>query len=136
MKKNRSRPYGSDSKAAAAVALIAASAAGCSSVEVIASSPAIPEGQCSVAVYQTRGQALKAGAIDELCVISGTSSGSFSHTVATAIQKHKGKACGCGATRVFIESRAQSGWDVATVTLIAFRYQDSALEAVPASQPR
>lgn len=136
MKNNRPRPYRSGAQAAAAIVLIAVSAVGCSSVDVIASSPPIPEGQCSVTVYQTRGQALKAGAIDELCVINGTSSGSFIHTVATAVQKHKDKACGCGATRVFIESRAQSGWDVATVTLIAFRYQDSTLEALPARQPR
>lgn len=104
--------------AAAAVVLLSA----CSSVEMIAGGDPIPDGKCSVTVYQTRGQAMKGGEIEEMCVINGTSSGSFSHTVATAVAKHKDKACTCGATNVFIESRAEASLDVAKVTMIAFKY--------------
>ena len=78
---------------------------------------------CNVRVYQTYQSAIKQGPIDELCVITGTSSMSFSHTSATAIAKHKDKACQCGADSVYVQSRSDAGgWDLATVTLVAFRY--------------
>jgi hypothetical protein len=96
--------------------------AGCSSVEIISTAAPIADANCQVRVWQTQAQALKGGAIDELCIINGTSSGSFSHTIATAIEKHKNKACACGASDVYVESRTQSGMDVATVTLVAFKY--------------
>ncbi len=97
--------------------------AGCSSVQMMDGSEIVhTSGSCNVTVYQTRAQATKKGEIEELCIINGTSSGSFSHTIATAVEKHKGKACGCGASNVYIESRTQSGFDVATVTMIAFKY--------------
>jgi hypothetical protein len=99
---------------------------GCSSVQVIdGSAAAVPAGQCNVTVYQTEAQATKKGPIEELCVINGTSSGSFKHTIATAVEKHKGKACACGATNVYIQSQTQSGLDVATVTMVAFRYVEN-----------
>jgi len=82
----------------------------------------VSNGTCNVAVYQTRAQATKKGEIEELCVINGTSAPGFVNTVAAAIEKHKRKACGCGASNVFIESRHESGWDTSSVTLIAFRY--------------
>jgi hypothetical protein len=103
--------------AASAVVL----AAGCSSVEVIEPGGERMSDSCGVQVFQTRRQAEKLGEIEELCIIQGTSAFSFSHTVATAIDKHKHKACSCGASRVFIESRRESGLEVATVTMIAFR---------------
>lgn len=95
----------------------------CSSVQVIATAPAISPDQCHVEVFQTRGQAERGGEIEELCIINGTSSGSFSHTVATAIEKHKQKACACGAQKAYVESRRESTLDLATVTLVAFRYR-------------
>jgi hypothetical protein len=97
---------------------------GCSTVEPIGDSGvhSPSSADCDVTVHQTYQQAIKRGPIEELCIINGTSSGSFSHTVQTAINKHKNKACGCGATNVYIQSRSDSGWDVATVSLVAFRY--------------
>lgn len=97
---------------------------GCSSVQVIKASDSGPvsDEECQVTVYQTYQQATAAGPIEELCVINGTSSGSFNHSIATAIAKHKHKACACGATNAYIQSQTQSGLDVATVTLVAFRY--------------
>ena len=78
---------------------------------------------CNVRVYQTYQSAIKQGPIDELCVITGTSSMSFSHTSATAIARHKDKACQCGADNVYVQSRNDAGgWDLATVPLVAFRY--------------
>jgi hypothetical protein len=96
--------------------------AGCSSVEVISQGDSIASSSCQVKVYQTQLQALKGGLIEELCIISGTSSGSFDHTISTAIEKHKNKACACGASNVYIESRTHTGLDVAAVTMVAFRY--------------
>lgn len=107
---------------AAAIAALAMSA--CSSVQMIDGSAAgtVAADRCQVVVHQTYQQATKAGPIEELCVINGTSSGSFKHTIGTAIEKHKDKACACGATDVYVQSQSQSGLDVATVTLVAFRY--------------
>lgn len=109
-------------KPIALIAVFAAVLGGCSSVEMIDGSSATSSNEsCNVTVYQTRRQAEKLGEIEELCIINGTSSGSFSHTIATAINKHKSKACSCGANKVFIESRRESGLELATVTLIAFK---------------
>lgn len=79
-------------------------------------------GNCQVTVYQTRAQALKNGEIEELCMINGSSVPSFVHTVETAIEKHKDKACGCGATNVFVESRSEVFMGPANVTMVAFKY--------------
>lgn len=96
--------------------------AGCSSVEMIDGPRTSTDGGCTVTVWQTRAQAVKRGEIEELCIINGTSQFSFSHTVGTAIEKHKSKACSCGANNVFIESRQETGWHLATVTMVAFRF--------------
>ena len=61
--------------------------------------------------------------IEELCMITGTSSGSFSHTVATAVQKHKDRACECGADNVYIQAQDAGTLGTASVTLIGFRYK-------------
>lgn len=53
-------------------------------------------------VFSSLESAKANGEIEELCIITGTSSGSFSHTVATAIKKHKNKACEYGADNVYI----------------------------------
>lgn len=100
----------------AAVALLA----GCTSVTPITESKALP-GDCPIQVYMTYQQATKDGPIEELCVIDGSSSGSFKHTVGTAIAKHKQKACACGATAVYIQSQSQTGWELASVSMVAFR---------------
>ena len=109
--------------------------AGCSSVEMIGDVPkhSVSSEGCSVTVYQTMNQALKKGPIEELCVISGTSSGSFSHTVSTAIEKHKSKACKCGASNVYIQSQRDGTLDVASVTMVAFRF--SGQKPAPESSP-
>jgi hypothetical protein len=104
------------------IAAASLSVAGCSSVEMIDGTSALSFSEtCNVQIYQTRKQAEKLGEIEELCIISGTSSGSFVHSIAVAINKHKGKACRCGATKAYVESRQESGWNLATVTLVAFR---------------
>ena len=68
-------------------------------------------------------QPLANGDIEELCIITGTSSGSFSHTVATAIKKHKDKACECGAENVYIQAQDAGTLGTASVTLVGFRYK-------------
>lgn len=112
--------------------------AGCTTVEMIDGSGATPlSANCNVRVYQTRRQAEKLGELEELCIINGTSSMSFVHSVAVAVDKHKDKACACGATNVFIESRHQTGFDLATVTMVAFRVVNAAptKSTAPAIQP-
>lgn len=97
--------------------------AGCSSVTRIGKQEmSDSSGRCRIDVYQTHDQATANGPIEELCIITGTSSGSFSHTVDTAIRKRLDDACACGATAVYIRSQSQTWWEVATVDMVAFRY--------------
>ena len=102
--------------------------AGCgNSIEMIAAGQQPVTGRaCSVNLYQTRGQAAARGEFEELCIINGSSSGSFRHTIANAIEMHKDKACACGATDAFVESRSDTGTGLATVTLIAIKFKDPA----------
>ena len=110
----------------------------CSSVTMMGGSDVpVSEAACDVRVYQTQAQALKQGPIDELCTIEGTSAPGFDHSVPAAIAKHKGKACGCGATGVYVQSRSQPGIfsGPATVSMVAFRYASSAPPKTTAGIP-
>lgn len=73
-------------------------------------------------VYSSLSSAREKGEVEELCMISGTSSGSFQHTVATAIEKHKEQACECGGTNVYVQAQDAGTLGTASVTLVAFRY--------------
>ena len=97
--------------------------AACASVQPLGSSVAPPLGNCNVTVYSSLESAKSKGEIEELCMITGTSSGSFSHTVATAVQKHKDRACECGADNVYIQAQDAGTLGTASVTLIGFRYK-------------
>ena len=77
---------------------------------------------CDVRVYQTYQSAIARGPIEELCVINGSASMSFDKSVSGTINRHKLKACACGATEVYIQSR--TGGDFfsdTTVNMVAFR---------------
>jgi hypothetical protein len=89
-----------------------------------------PQPDCQVTVYQTYQSAISKGPIEELCVVRGTSSFSLVHTVAVAIDKQKQDICACGARNAYIQASSATGWDVASVTLVAFRFSD------PAKQPQ
>lgn len=108
----------------AACPLVIVLASGCSAVQPLgeAGVPSIPSSQCSVTVYDTEAQARRYGEIEEVCIIEGTSSGSFVHTPDAAIAKHKNKACGCGVDNVYVQSRQPMGMGVASVSMVAFRY--------------
>lgn len=97
--------------------------AGCSTITTMdGRTVEATDASCDVRVYQTYQAAIRQGPIEELCVITGTSYMSFVHTSAVAIEKHKHKACSCGANAVYVQSRHDSGgWDLSTVTLVAFR---------------
>ena len=105
---------------------------GCASVSTLKSAEPIPAGNCSVTVYSSLESAKTKGPIEELCLITGTSSGSFSHTVATAIEKHKDKACACGAKDVYVQAQDAGTLGTASVTLVGFRY----LEKSPSASPQ
>jgi len=107
------------------IALIAAAClvTSCASVQPLGGGVAAPLGYCDVKVFSSLESAKNNGEIEELCIITGTSSGSFSHTVATAIKKHKDKACECGADNVYIQAQDAGTLGTASVTLIAFRYK-------------
>ena len=77
---------------------------------------------CTVTVYQTEDQAEKEGDLEEICIIDGTSSMSFSHTPETAIKKHAKKACDCGVDKVYVASRSKMGVGVATVSMVGFEW--------------
>ena len=96
---------------------------GCASVQPLgnAMTPALTN--CNVKVFSSLDAARASGEVEEMCLISGTSSGSFSHTVGTAIQKHKDRACECGAENVYIQTQDAGTLGTASVTLIAFRYR-------------
>lgn len=96
---------------------------GCASVQPLGDKTAKPIQNCNAKVYSSLESAKAGGAIEEMCMISGTSSGSFSHTVATAIQKHKDKACECGAENVYVQAQDAGTLGTASVTLVAFRYK-------------
>ena len=78
---------------------------------------------CVVSIYQTANDAEEEGEIVELCVIEGTSSGSFKHTPETAIRKHAKKACECNANKVYVQSRSRADWGVAKASMVAFKYK-------------
>jgi hypothetical protein len=96
---------------------------GCASVQPLGGNAAQPLQNCNVRVFSSLESAKAGGAIEEMCMITGTSSGSFSHTVATAIQKHKDKACECGAENVYVQAQDAGTLGTASVTLVAFRYK-------------
>ena len=106
------------------IGALALTVAGCgNSVTMLASAPPI-DATCDVNVYQTRGQAEARGPFEEMCIISGTTSGSFRHTIDNAIAMHKDEACECGATDVYVESRSDTGTGLATATMVAIRFAE------------
>ena len=103
--------------------LMLACLGGCASVQTLGGNAAQPIQNCNAKVFSSLDAAKSGGAIEEMCMITGTSSGSFSHTVATAIQKHKDKACECGAENVYVQAQDAGTLGTASVTLIAFKYK-------------
>lgn len=99
---------------------------GCSSVKILNGSQVADGNYCNVTVYLTLKEAEKNGEVEELRIVTGTSSGSFSHTVASAVEKHKSKVCQCGASNAYIQSRAEGDLGIANVTMIGFRYGSNA----------
>ena len=97
--------------------------AGCASIQALGGKTMMPLRDCNVKVYSSLESAKANGDIEELCIITGTSSGSFSHTVATAVKKHKDRACECGADNVYIQAQDAGTLGPASVTLIGFRYK-------------
>ncbi len=111
-------------------------ATSCASVSTLKSADPIPPSQCRVTVHSSLDAAKSKGEIEELCIVSGTSSGSFSHTVATAIEKHKDKACGCGAKDVYIQAQDAGTLGTASVTLVGFRYTGVSVKQGAAQAPQ
>lgn len=108
-----------------ALILLSLSISACSSVQPLGNGMAQSLGNCNVRVFSSLESAKAGGEIEELCMISGTSSGSFSHTVGTAIQKNKDRACECGADKVYIQAQDAGTLGTASVTLIGFMYKKS-----------
>ncbi|ASM53903.1 hypothetical protein PNIG_a1805 [Pseudoalteromonas nigrifaciens] len=95
---------------------------GCSSTHIIKSETPISADKCNVKIYSSLQSAQKHGEIEELCIVTGTSSGSFSHTVGTAINKHSNKVCDCGANKAFIQAQDAGTLGTASVTLVGFKH--------------
>lgn len=109
----------------------------CSSVTMMDGSDGpVSETACDVRVFQTQAQAMKQGAIEELCIITGDTSLRFPHHSSEAIAKHKDKACGCGASNVYVQSRLDGDIGMqGQVTMVAFRYVGAPASASGAAQP-
>jgi len=90
---------------------------------------------CHVTVYQTPLSAQQNGAIEELCLIEGTTSGSSDHTVEKAIETYAHQACGCGADKVYVMSRSEPGKKSAHVVMVAFRYLDEQAVSQQSADP-
>ncbi len=101
----------------------------CASVQRVNDAQPIQQSDCNVKVYSSLNAAESNGVLEELCIISGTSSGSFSHTVATAINKHKDKACECGADNVYIQTQDAGTLGTASVTMVGFSYKKQQKES-------
>ncbi len=107
------------------LALIGLALSGCSNLVMLNGHEKVKAKiqKCDVKVWATKESAEKNGSIKEICLISGTSARSFSHTVATAIAKHKNRACECGATNVYVTNEDHGTLGTASVTLVAFEYE-------------
>ena len=95
---------------------------GCSSTHIIKNATPISADKCNVKIHSSLQSAQKHGEMEELCIVTGTSSGSFSHTVATAINKHRNTVCDCGANHAFIQAQDAGTLGTASVTLVGFKY--------------
>ncbi len=102
--------------------------AACTSVQPLDGKMLQSLGCCNVTVLGSAQSAQDKGDIEELCIITGSSFGKFSHPVVTTVQKHKNKACKCGTENAYVREydiRTVGGWlDTASVTLIGFRYRE------------
>ena len=105
--------------------LFISSIAGCASVTPLGSIYYPEVKNCTVTVYSSKQSAMEKGAIEEVCIITGTSSISFSHTVSSAIEKNKQKVCKCGATNVYVQDQDAGTLGTASVTLIGFKYKNT-----------
>ncbi len=101
------------------------SISGCASVTTLGSVKYPEVKNCTVSVYSSKKSAEEKGEIEEVCVITGTSSMSFSHTVSSAIEKNKSKVCECGATNVYIQDQDAGTLGTASVTLIGFKFKNT-----------
>lgn len=92
-------------KAMAAI-VVTAALTGCSagSVRMVGETTVYTDGSCSVTVYQTKDEAIKAGMTREVCVVDGSSAFSFNHTTDGAIKKNIARICGCGVSQAYIAS--------------------------------
>ncbi len=104
---------------------------GCASTSILKSASPIPREMCNVSVFTSKDSARSKGDFEELCIVSGTSSGSFSHTVGTAIEKHKDKVCNCGATNAYIQAQDAGTLGTASVTLVGFRFTSNSQISQP-----
>lgn len=113
----------------AIAALAALSLAGCAALNNGISNTIIgPDGveiednysgnDCHVDLYMSRAQAEAGGPIQTLCLITGNLSMTFDKSIIGNINRHKMKACSCGARKVYIHHA-----DVDGIGLIAFRYR-------------
>ena len=74
------------------------------SVRMIGEVATYKSGSCEVKVYQTKSKALESGMKKEVCVVEGSSTFSFDHSIEGAVKNNINKICQCGVTNAYIES--------------------------------
>lgn len=96
----------------------------CSTVTMMDGSDGpLSDSTCNVRVFQTQAQAIKQGPIEEVCIITGDTVPSFNHHSSVAIERHKSKACACGANNVYVQSRTDGDFNMkGQATMVAFRF--------------
>ncbi len=108
----------------------------CSSITVIKYAEPLSKENCEVEFYSSKDEALKKGEIEELCMITGTSSTEFG-TVSDAINKHRRKACKCGASNIYLSAQdpGMTGWSNASANIVAFRYKKTSKKELDSAEP-
>ena len=116
--------------------ILLASLIGCTSVRPLTFKTVHDYGDgCKVTVYPSKAEAEKGGYFEPLCEIKGSSSGSLTHNVETAVKKNADEACECGTDKAYVSYSQPAGYKVAYVTMIAFEYKDPPALIVAASTP-
>lgn len=109
------------------ISMMLAYLSGCAtgSVRMIGGTNTYKSGGCEVKVYQTKIQAVEHGMKKEVCVVEGSSTFSFDHSIEGAIKNNISKICQCGVNSAYIHSahtESQMGIKgVSYINLVGFK---------------
>ena len=95
------------------------------SVRMLEGAVSYKSGSCEVLVYPSKDQAIENGMTKEVCVVEGSSTFGWDHSIDGAIKKNISKVCSCGVTKAYLVSahtESEMGIKgVSYVNLVGFR---------------